>query len=97
MDHPGFEPIELRGNTIIAEARGGVPPSSFSDSVPVEIVSADGKRFKAQLDGNDGDPESRRVLVKLQDPSAVSLPASIVFELPDFIRCLLYTSPSPRD
>lgn len=86
MDHPGFEPVELRGNTIIAEARGGVPPSSFSDPVPVEVVSSDGKRLKAQLDGNDGDPKNRRVLVKIQDPSAVSLPASIVFELPDFKR-----------
>ena len=86
MDHPGFEPIELQGNTIIAEARGGVPLSSFSDSIAVEAIAADGKRFKAELAGSHGDPAKRQVIVKLQDDPEVLLPSSIVFELPDFKR-----------
>ncbi|MEE2656798.1 MAG: M20/M25/M40 family metallo-hydrolase [Chloroflexota bacterium] len=86
MDHPGFEAIELRGGMIVAEARGGVPSSSFSNPVPVEVVSTEGKRLKAKLAGIDGDPKDRRVLVNVQDATTVSLPASIVFELPDFKR-----------
>ena len=86
MDHPGFEAIELRGDTLVAEARGGVPHSSLVGSVPVEVVSASGQRWKATLAGADGDPKERRVLVDLKEAADVPLPASVIFDLPDFKR-----------
>jgi putative aminopeptidase FrvX len=86
MDHPGFEATELRGDTLVAEARGGVPPSSLTGSVPVEVVSASGLRWKATLGGADGDPKERRVLVSLKEAADVPLPASVIFDLPDFKR-----------
>ena len=86
MDHPGFEATELRGETLVAEARGGVPPSSLTDSVPVEVVSASGQRWKATLAGADGDPKERRVLVNLREATDVPLPAFVIFDLPDFKR-----------
>jgi len=87
MDHPGFEAIELRDDTLVAEARGGVPQASFADPVtspiPVEVVARSGQRWKAQLTGVDGAPADRRVLVSLKEAADVQLPASIVFDLPD--------------
>ena len=85
MDHPGFEAIEFRGENLVAEARGGVPQSSFTAPIPVEVVDASGKRWKAHLAGPDGTPEDRRVLVHLKEAADVPLPASIVFDLPDFL------------
>ncbi len=90
MDHPGFEAIELRNTTLVAEARGGVPQASFIDpvtsTIPVEVVVASGQRWKAQLTAVDGPPKDRRVLVSLKEAQDVPLPASIVFDLPDFKR-----------
>ena len=90
MDHPGFEAIELRDDTLVAEARGGVPQASFADPVtspiPVEVVARSGQRWKALLTGVDGAPADRRVLVSLKEAADVQLPASIVFDLPDFKR-----------
>lgn len=84
MDHPGFEAVELREGALIAEARGGVPPSSLAETVPVEIVERNGARRKARLGGPAGAPEERRVLVHTGDASSVPLPAAVVFDLVDF-------------
>ena len=86
MDHPGFEAIELRGDKLVAEARGGIPQASFTAPIPVEIVDASGKRWKAQLAGSDGPVEERRVLIDLKEAASIPLPASVVFDLPDFRR-----------
>jgi endoglucanase len=86
MDHPGFEAIELRGDKLVAEARGGIPQASFADPIPVEVVDASGKRWKAQLAGSDGPAEERRVLIDLKEAASIPLPASVVFDLPDFRR-----------
>ena len=85
MDHPGFEAIELRADTLVAEARGGVPQASFAEPIPVEVVDASGVRWKAQLAGADGPPEQRRVLINLKEAASIPLPASVVFDLPDFL------------
>jgi endoglucanase len=90
MDHPGFEATELRDGTLVAEAMGGVPQASFAgpitSPIPVEVVAVSGQRWKAQLTGIDGAPEDRRVLISLKEAANVPLPASIVFDLPDFKR-----------
>ncbi len=85
MDHPGFEAIELRGDTLVAEARGGVPQASFTEPIPVEVVDASGKRLKGHLAGTDGPVEERRVLITIKEAASISLPASVVFDLPDFL------------
>lgn len=86
MDHPGFEAMEVRGNTLVAEARGGVPPVSLAEAVPVEIVGRDGARRKGRLGGPAGTTEERRALVHTDDAASVPLPAMVVFDLVDFER-----------
>lgn len=86
MDHPGFEAIELREGILVAEARGGVPLSSLTEPVPVEIVERSGARRKGRLSGPAGAPEERRVLVYTGDARSVPLPAAVVFDLVDFQR-----------
>lgn len=86
MDHPGFEALEFRGDVLVAEARGGVPPTSFTEPIPVEVINPSGVRWKAQLAGSDGPAEERRVLVHLNEAAEIPLPAAVVFDLPDFRR-----------
>ena len=84
MDHPGFEAVELREGALVAEARGGVPPVSLTEPLPVEVVGRSGSRRKGRLGGPVGEPAERRVLVHSEDASDVDLPAAVVFDLVDF-------------
>ena len=86
MDHPGFEAMELREGALVAEARGGVPPVSLKEPLPVEVVERSGARRKGRLGGPVGAPEERRVLVHVDDAASVPLPAIVVFDLTDFER-----------
>ena len=86
MDHPGFEAVEVREGALVAEARGGVPPVSLTEPLPVEVVERNGARRKATLGGPVGDPAERRVLVHIEDAPSVPLPAAVVFDLVDFER-----------
>ena len=85
-DHPGFEAVEVREGALVAEARGGVPPSSLTNPLPVEIIERSGARRKGTLGGPVGAPEERRVLVQTEDAPTVPLPAAVVFDLVDFER-----------
>ena len=86
MDHPGFEAMELREGELVAEARGGVPPVSLKEPLPVEVVERSGARRKGRLGGTVGAPEERRVLVHVDDAASVPLPTAVVFDLTDFER-----------
>ena len=52
MDHPGFEAVEARDDTLIARALGGVPQCCFSDKVPLQICLA---RWHETRRGDGGD------------------------------------------
>ncbi len=84
MDHPGFEAVEVREGALVAEVRGGVPPASLTEPLPVEIVERSGERRRGTLGGAVGDPADRRVLVHTEDAASVPLPASVVLDLVDF-------------
>ena len=94
MDHPGFEAVEAREDTLIARALGGVPQCCFSEKVPLQIVLPDGKRLGAETAGIYGAEDQRMVSLKLKEPLSgphaqsnarlLQLPRPVVFDLPDF-------------
>ncbi len=87
MDHPGFEITGRQGNEFIATALGGVPPTSFAEGVPLQVLLPDGSRAPAVTTGRHGEEAERQVRLKLanaQDASSVEPPAAAVFDLVDF-------------
>ncbi len=86
MDHPGFEAVERDGDRLVARALGGVPPSCFTQPVPVFVLADGDRRIPGRLDGAVGPPEDRKVAVSVSQPDKITLPAAVVFDLPDFSR-----------
>ena len=84
MDHPGFEAVGTQGDYLIGEALGGVPPASFSEGVPLQVLLEDGRRLSALTAGRHGHEGDRRVLIKLASPQSLELPRPVVFDLADF-------------
>ena len=84
MDHPGFEATQVQGDLLTAQALGGVPASSFSEGVPLQVVLDDGRRVSAVTAGRHGREGDRQVMIKLADPHSLELPRPVVFDLPDF-------------
>lgn len=95
LDHPGFEAVAADGDFLSAIVRGGVPPAALEPGVPLLVLLPDGRRLPAVTaqtppagsDAPGAERNERTVLLQLQppaQPSDVSLPASVVFDLPDF-------------
>ena len=87
MDHPGFEITGRSGDRFVADGLGGVPASSFSEGVPLQLLLPGGSRLPAVTAGRDGEESDRRVLIRLADPEepgAMDPPAAAVFDLVDF-------------
>ena len=89
MDHPGFELTGRHGDgaEFVADALGGIPASSFSEGVPLQVILPGGQRIAALMAGPYGDESERRALVRVSDASLAAelpLPAAAVFDLPDF-------------
>jgi endoglucanase len=84
MDHPGFEAITTHEDCLVAKALGGVPASSFSAGVPVQVMLADGQRLRGTTAGRFGEEADRQVLVRLEELQPVELPRPVVFNLVDF-------------
>ena len=84
MDHPGFEAFHAEGKTVVARALGGVPPSCFSERVPVQIVAPDGQMFSAETIGRYGPESERTVSLQLKEERPLELPCAVVFDLPIF-------------
>ena len=87
LDHPGYEAVGVDGDLLLAKAMGGVPAAAFAPGVPVQVLTPAGPRLDAATVGDTGEGAERRVLIRLAELaglSQVSLPASVVFALPDF-------------
>lgn len=87
LDHPGYEAVVADGDLLLAKAMGGVPAAAFAPGVPVQVLTPNGQRQAAVTVGDSGEGAERRVLIRLAEPGRlgeVSLPASVVFDLPDF-------------
>ena len=87
LDHPGYEAVAVDGDLLLAKAMGGVPAAAFAPGVPVQVLTPAGPRLDATTVGDTGEGAERRVLIRLAEPASlpqVSLPASVVFALPDF-------------
>ena len=84
MDHPGFEGLEVDGETVVAAPLGGVPAASLTDRVPVQVVLADGTRVKGVTAGKHESGDDRRINVELESGADVRCPLPIVFDLIDF-------------
>jgi putative aminopeptidase FrvX len=89
MDHPGFEIFLDRGQDGIYTARalGRVPEASLMKPVPVLVLTPDGERLPATLEPMDQSSAAqgdRIVGVRLQSEVEFSLPAAVIFDLPDF-------------
>ena len=84
MDHPGFEITASHPDGYIATAMGGVPPSSFEASVPVQVLLPDGTRISGTTAGKHGDDKDRQLVIKLDQPQDLEPPVSVVFDLVDF-------------
>ena len=50
MDHPGFELVERHSDSgeFVADALGGIPASSFSAGVPLQVILPGGLRAPAE-------------------------------------------------
>ena len=92
MDHPGFEAIETTAHGLVAKASGGVPAAAIAKSIPVLVLSSDGKRVPAFTTPHpeSAAPDDRRgqrlVYVHPSTNIDLPIPSPIVFDLPDFIR-----------
>ena len=89
MDHPGFELVERHGDggEFVADALGGIPASSFSAGVPLQVILPGGARAAAETAGPYGEESERKALVRLADADIAAempLPAAAVFDLVDF-------------
>ncbi len=89
MDHPGFELVERHGDggEFVADALGGIPASSFSAGVPLQVILPSGARAAAETAGPYGEESERKALVRLADADIAAempLPAAAVFDLVDF-------------
>ena len=89
MDHPGFELTERQGDggEFVADALGGIPASSFSAGVPLQVLLCGGRRIKAVTAGPIGQESDRKALVRVTDAGIAAelpLPSAAVFDLVDF-------------
>ncbi len=88
LDHPGFELTAPNGNNeFIADALGGVPPSSFTPGIPIQVLLPGNQRTPAITAGPYGEEPQRQTLIRLTAaaPSTqLPLPAAAVFDLPDY-------------
>ncbi len=87
LDHPGYEAVAVDGDLLLAKAMGGVPAAAFAPGVPVQVLTPAGQRLAAVTVGESGEGAERQVLLRLAEPGRlgeVSLPAAVVFDLPDF-------------
>ena len=84
MDHPGFEITARHPNGYIANAMGGVPPSSFEPGVPVQVLLPDGSRVSGATAAKHGEEKDRQVIIKLESQMVLEPPLSAVFDLVDF-------------
>ncbi len=87
MDHPGFEIIGRSGDRFVADGLGGVPATSFSEGVPLQLLLPGGSRLPAVTAGPHGEESDRQVLIKLagpEEPGAVEPPVAAVFDLVEF-------------
>jgi len=91
MDHPGFEVIETSTHGLIAKASGGVPAAAIAKTIPVLILSPDGKRIPAFTTPHpeSAAPDDRRgerlVFVHPGAKIDLPIPSPVVFDLPDFV------------
>ena len=88
MDHPGFEITAIHPDRnigdFVANAIGGVPPSSFEAGVPVLALLPDGSRVRGSTAGKIGDDSERQVVIRLEQPIDLEPPIPVVFDLVDF-------------
>lgn len=91
LDHPGYEAVAVDGDLLLAKAMGGVPAAAFAPGVPVQVLTPAGPRLAAvtvgDTGGDSGEGAERQVLLRLAESGRlgeVSLPAAVVFDLPDF-------------
>ena len=84
MDHPGFEVVEQVGGGYLARALGGVPAASLSPGTALEVVSGESGPAPATVSGQHGPEEERMVILQLNEPHHLDLPALAVFPLPSF-------------
>lgn len=84
MDHPGFEAVAVHGGHLVGAALGGVPASSFTAGVPLQVLLPGGRRLPAATAGRHGEEGDRQVLISLDELPALDLPCPVVFDLPDF-------------
>jgi endoglucanase len=84
LDHPGFEAVSADGDYLVGQALGGVPPASFAEGVPLQVLLPDGQRLRAFTAGRHGAEADRQVLIQLAEPQPVPLPCAVVFDLADF-------------
>ena len=71
----------------VADALGGIPASSFSAGVPLQVLMSGGRRVAAVTAGPFGEESDRKALVRVTDPDIAAelpLPAAAVFDLVDF-------------
>ncbi len=90
MDHPGFEAVELLGDTVIARSLGGVPRACFTETVPVQLLVPNGDRLAAETAGapgpvgSQGPADPPLVSLRLKKAYPLELPVAVVLDLPDF-------------
>ena len=78
-----------RGKRYVARALGGVPVASMNKATPAFVLMPDGERIPAEIRPLDADSSEdsggeRRVAVHVESDAELSLPAPVIFDLPDF-------------
>ena len=84
MDHPGFEAVDFEGDSLVANASGGIPDGAFSEGVRVQVLLPRGERLAGTVAGRFGDEANRQALIRLERAQTLDLPRPVVFDLPDF-------------
>lgn len=97
MDHPGYEIIRpahasdagAGGKKYIARALGGVPAASMTKPTRAFALMPNAERIPAEIlpldaDSPGYDDNDRLVVVSLASDEELSLPAPVIFDLPDF-------------
>ena len=84
MDHPGFEALESRDDTVVARVLGGVPQACYSDNVPVQIVLSSGDRIPAETAVAHETGSRETVSLRLNGAQRLEFPAAVVLDLPDY-------------
>ncbi len=100
MDHPGYEIISADatdsaaandGRRYIARALGGVPVASMTKPTPALVLLPDGERIPADIQpmtpeatARHANTADRLAEVRLKSAAELTLPAAVIFDLPDF-------------